>query len=417
MKKILLKIIFFLYAFLGKLYIKKYKPIVIGVTGSVGKTSARMIIYQVLKQFLDDKKIYTSPKNFNSELGLVFSIFALERYKPSIKNYIKIWFLFLFELIFGKKKYDILVLEYGVDHPGDMDFLLKIAKPDYSVFTQLDFIHVENFSGKKQIGEEKIKLIKNTRKKAYLNKQDEFLNDISEKLLVEYEFFNKKNSYKHKYILEDKKILSLLKTDNSIIKTNIMGEDNFVYLILAIKMLENFGVNYVAAGTYIELINQPGRFNLFNGINGSVLIDSTYNAGPASMFKMIQNTVYLRNNIFRNYEILFVIGDMRELGTKSRQEHRKLYHYLNSYGKIISIGKETRDNFGTHLGSFKYARDAGLFLKDYLERSDKKYIILFKGSQNTIFTEEALKQVLADKNNIKKLVRQDDYWMKNKKNY
>jgi len=207
MKKILLKIIYFLYAFLWKLYIKKYKPIVIWVTWSVGKTSARMIIYQVLKQFLDDKKIYTSPKNFNSELWLVFSIFALERYKPSLKNYIKIWFLFLFELLFWRKKYDIIVLEYWVDHPWDMDFLLKIVKPDYSVFTKLDFIHVQNFSWKKQIGEEKIKLIKNTRKKAYLNKQDEFLNDISENLLVDYEFFNKKNSYKHKYILEDKKIL------------------------------------------------------------------------------------------------------------------------------------------------------------------------------------------------------------------
>lgn len=417
MKKILLKIIYFLYAFLWKLYIKKYKPIVIWVTWSVWKTSCRMIIYQVLKQFLSDKKIYTSPKNFNSELWLVFSIFALEKYKPSIKNYIKIWFMFLSELLFWKKKYDILVLEYWVDHPWDMDFLLKIVKPDYSVFTQLDFIHVENFLWKKQIWEEKIKLIKNTREKAYLNKQDEFLYDISEKLLVDYDFYNKKNSYKHKYILEDKKILSLLKIDNSIIKTNVMWEDNFVYLALALKMLENFWVNYIASWSYIELINQPWRFNLFNWINWSVLIDSTYNAWPASMFKMIQNTVYLRNSIFKNYEILFVIWDMRELWTKSRQEHRKLYHYLNAYWKIISIWKETRDNFGSHLWSFKYASDAWLFLKDYLERSEKKYIILFKWSQNTIFTEEALKQVLADKNNAKKLVRQDDYWMKNKKNY
>jgi len=196
-----------------------------------------------------------------------------------------------------------------------------------------------------------------------------------------------------------------------------MWEDNFVYLALALKMLENFWVNYIASGTYINLVNQNGRFNLFNWVDWSILIDSTYNAWPASMFKMIQNTVYLRDNIFKNYEILFVIWDMRELWAKSRQEHRKLYHYLNAYWKIISIWKETRDNFGNHIWSFKYARDAWLFLKDYLEKSDKKYIILFKWSQNTIFTEEALKQVLADKNNIKKLVRQDDYWIKNKKNY
>jgi len=417
MKKIILNILYKMYAILWKAYIKKYKPIVIGVTWSVWKTSCRMIIYQVLKQFLTDKKIYTSPKNFNSELGLVFSIFALERYKPSIKNYIKIWFLFLSELFFWNKKYDIIVLEYWVDHPGDMDFLLKIAKPDYSVFTKLDFIHVQNFESKKQIWDEKIKLIKNTKIKAYLNKQDEYLVENAPKLLVDNQFFNKKHEYKHKYICEDKKIFSLLKIDNSIIKTNIMWEDNFVYLTLAINILKNFKVNYIEAWKYIDLINQNGRFNLFNWVNGSVLIDSTYNAWPASMLKMIENTVYLRNSIFRKYHILFVIWDMRELWVKSRQEHRKLYHYLKSYWKIVSIWKETMENFGHHLWNFKYASDAWLFVKDYLEKSNEKYIVLFKWSQNTIFTEEALKQVLADKRNVKKLVRQDDYWMENKKNY
>ena len=112
------------------------------------------------------------------------------------------------------------------------------------------------------------------------------------------------------------KILSLLKIDNSIIKTNIMWEDNFVYLTLAINILKNFGVNYIEAWNYVDLVNQNGRFNLFNWINGSVLIDSTYNAWPASMLKMIENTVYLRNSIFRKYHILFVIWDMRELGVK-----------------------------------------------------------------------------------------------------
>jgi len=58
--------------------------------------------------------------------------------------------------------------------------------------------------------------------KAYLNKQDEYLVENAPKLLVENQFFNRKHEYKHKYICEDKKILSLLKIDNSIIKTNIM---------------------------------------------------------------------------------------------------------------------------------------------------------------------------------------------------
>jgi hypothetical protein len=55
-----------------------------------------------------------------------------------------------------------------------------------------------------------------------LNKQDEFLHDYSKKLKIPFDFFNKKQEYKHKYILEDKKIFSMLKIENNIIKTNIL---------------------------------------------------------------------------------------------------------------------------------------------------------------------------------------------------
>lgn len=417
MKKIILKILYLMFSILWKLYIKKHKPIVIWITWSVWKTSCRMIVYQVLRQFLDDKNIYTSPKNFNSELWLVFSIFKLEKYDSWIKNLIKIYFSFIKKLIFWKKQYDILILEYWIDHPWDMDFLLNIVKPDYSVFTKLDYIHVENFKSKKDIWEEKIKLINNTKIKSFLNKKDEYLNEVSTKLLVNYSFFNKKDNYKHKYVSENKKILSLIKIWNFSIKTNVMWDDNFVYLELSLKILKSFWVEFIPQNSYIHLVNQPGRFNLFNWIKWNILIDSTYNAWPASMLKMIENTVYLRDSIFKKYDILFVIWDMRELWVSAKNEHKKLYKYLISNWKIISVWKETGKYFWKHLWNFKYASEAWLFLKDYLENTEKKYIILFKWSQNTIFTEEALKQVLKNKENEKKLVRQDEYWIKIKNNY
>tara|TARA_B110000977_G_C10816574_1_gene392446 strand:- start:261 stop:632 length:372 start_codon:yes stop_codon:yes gene_type:complete len=119
------------------------KPLVIGVTGSVGKTNCRQVITQVLEQIYPSQsplikgrgssgrhKIYTSPKNYNSELGLIFSIFCIEEYKPSMKNLLKIsWSIFKMSVL-QKKKYDILVAEYGIDTSGDMDFLLSIMKPD-----------------------------------------------------------------------------------------------------------------------------------------------------------------------------------------------------------------------------------------------------------------------------------------------
>ena len=117
MKQKLLQTLYKILRYFTKIYLWRTKPYIIGVTGSVGKTSCRMIIFQVLEQIQTEKKIYTSPKNFNSELGLIFSIFMIESYNPSIKNLLKATYTIFVISLFGRKKYDVLVAEYGIDSP------------------------------------------------------------------------------------------------------------------------------------------------------------------------------------------------------------------------------------------------------------------------------------------------------------
>ncbi|MDD3646625.1 MAG: Mur ligase family protein [Candidatus Gracilibacteria bacterium] len=413
MKKLLLKIIYHTLALFARFYIYRTKPVVIGVTGSVGKTSCRMIIYQVLQKYLKDKTIYTSPKNFNSELGIIFSIFRIEKYNPSIFSLIKIIFVVIKKTIFSHRYYDILVLEYGVDHPGDMDFLLSIIKPDISIFTKLDYIHAENFSSKEAIGQEKFKLIKATKKKTYLNNDDEFLSTNYNSIKIEKEFFNTK-LLASKYEKHWASIFSKIIFDGKNIKTNILGKENHLYIELAYKILLDFGVDIVGE-QFLELQNQPGRFSIFPGIKDSILIDSTYNAGPESMKVMIENTIELRDKLFPDYKLGFVIGDMRELGDVSENEHKKLYKLVEDKDLIVSIGKETKESFPEEIKNFTNSHDAGVYLKDFLLSKSDKYLILFKGSQNTIFIEETLKQVLKDKSFEKNLVRQDKIWIEKKK--
>lgn len=137
MKKTIYKILLKILRFFTKIYLWRTDPYVIGITGSVGKTSCRTLIHDVLNQIQDTGdtssqklRIYTSPKNYNSELGLIFSIFQIEDYIPSIKNLLTILFQIMRKSIFSAKKYDILLAEYGIDQPGDMDFLLSVMKPD-----------------------------------------------------------------------------------------------------------------------------------------------------------------------------------------------------------------------------------------------------------------------------------------------
>ena len=122
-----------------------------------------MIVAQVLQQQLPSLRISTSPKNFNTEIGMVLAI--LEITSRSTRRWIVLRTV-LFALsksIFAPKRYDVLVLEYGIDHPGDMDYLLSIARPHIGIFTGIDKVHAAYFEDMDQLLEEKMKLLLNTK--------------------------------------------------------------------------------------------------------------------------------------------------------------------------------------------------------------------------------------------------------------
>ncbi len=418
MKQKFLNIFYIILWFFAKIYIKRTKPQIIGITGSVGKTSSRMIIFQVLQKFFPEKNIYTSPKNFNSELGLVFSVFGVEKYSPSVKNLLQLFFVLGFRSVFGKKKCDILVLEYGVDKPWDMDFLLKIAAPDYAVFTKLDYIHAANFDSQEGIWEEKMKLLQAANIR-FLNGQDEFQKKYAQKLWENTYFYNEKN-IEFSFEQKDETIFVSFENENQRITTNMLGSENFVYINLAleiVKMLDETQEKKLQENIFLELQNLAGRFSIFDGKYESIIIDSSYNSGIESMKKMIDNTCDLQKKLFPERKIIFVLGEMRELGEVSEKLHKELYEYAKPFGKIISVWTDTKAYFWPHLGNFRSSRDAWKLLQKYLAEQQEKYLVLFKGSQNTIFLEEAIKEVLQDKTDEKNLVRQETYWMETKEKF
>lgn len=413
MKKIILKIIYHTLAFFTRIYIARTKPFVIWITWNVGKTSCRMIINKVLNKYIKDKTIYTSPKNFNSELGIIFSIFKIEQYKWWIKELLNIFFYIVWQTIKWVKNYDILILEYGIDHPGDMDFLLKVVKPDISIFTKLWNIHVEYFWTMENIWIEKFKLMANTKQKTYLNFEDEFLRNRYDTLKIKKQFFNN-SEIDFEYVKDSDNIYSVISMDWKTIKTNVLGTENYPYIELAYFILSDLWVivdSIVDNEDILYLDTQPGRFSIFKWVNNSILVDSSYNAWPESMKKMIENVENLRDKIYTDYKLWFVIWDMRELWNLSKELHEQLFSNLINNDLLITVWKDTQTYFPKNIKNFSSSKDAWLYLKDLLNNTSDKYIILFKWSQNTIFTEEALKKVLLDKNDEQKLPRQDIYWI------
>lgn len=120
-----------------------------------------MIISDILKKYLPGSHVYTSPKNFNGELGMSLAIFRIEKWNPGIAGIITT-LLRTFRLAFfsQRKPYDVTVLEYGIDRPLEMEFLLGICQPHISVLTKLDAVHSLQFGDPQKIAMEETKLQK-----------------------------------------------------------------------------------------------------------------------------------------------------------------------------------------------------------------------------------------------------------------
>lgn len=448
MKKIFLNIYFKLLWFWAKNYLKRTKPEIIWITWTIWKTSARMIIYQILNKYLD-KKIYTSPKNFNWELGMVFSIFCIPAYTPSVFWLIKVFFIILYKSLFAPKYYDIILLEYWVDHIWEMDFLLSIIKPNIWIFTKVDKVHSLQFGNPDIIAQEKFKLIKNTKEIVFLNYDDSYCKSVYPDIKIDKFYYDTawNCSNYHDICMEDYAIVKnknivwsvfkyLWRGKNKIeIKTNLTGDSNISYICLWFTILDIYFYKFHQKNFFENIKNieidfelQAGRLSFFEWINGSIIVDSSYNSSPLSMRKTIENIYKIKNELYSDYKLLLCLWDMRELWDFTEQEHRQIAQSIFGAADKVFLVWENMKKFTTdelikiwfnakNIYNFENSKLSWIELKKYLIQNNEKYIVLFKWSQNTIFLEEAIKMILANKEDSNKLPRQSNYWLNKKERF
>ena len=428
-------------------YLQRHKVFTIGINGSVGKTSCRMIIYQTIKRALPELNIYTSPKNFNGELGMSLSIFQVEEWVPSVWNMIKVAGQIFWTSLWGKKRYDAIILEYGIDRPKEMEFLLSINKPDIWVFTAIDAVHSEQFGSPADIAEEEVKMVKNTKEAVFLNRDDSYARQVSEMIRVDcfsyttsgmdgvdLSFVNEKIEEKQgknsDFLIS---FDALIKGKQYRVHTNLIGKPNYAYLVLGLAISqisvwkmrgEELDMEQFLSDPLIYQL-QPGRCSIFAGKEWSLIVDSTYNSSPLSMRKLIDTTLQIQKSLKEKRKVMLVLGDMRELGDLTEKEHRLLAGYVHQSADQICLVGESMYNYlldelektwveKSTVKTEKNSKKLWIWIVDFLKRSDEKWIILFKWSQNTIFLEEAVKQVLANKEDEKYLTRQSEWWMERK---
>jgi UDP-N-acetylmuramoyl-tripeptide--D-alanyl-D-alanine ligase len=416
MKFIIKKIIVFILILESKLIIKKYKPFIVAVTGSVGKTSTKDAIYTVLA---NNSYVRKSEKSFNSDIGIPLTILGCQNGWSDLTIWLKN-ILHGLELILFKSKYpECLVLEVGADHPNDIKKVSKWLKTDIAVITKVSEIpvHVEFFPTPEDVLKEKLYLAESLKNNGILivSADDKRLVEASKNYKQKVMTFGIDNlatvsasdiSMNIKYGVSFK-----LNYEGNSIPVNIKGAigNQFIYPILAASVV---GIaRNISISKIIESIPNhtpsKGRMNILSGINGGTLIDDTYNSSPDA----VSEALNALSKIDTTGKKIAVLGDMMELGKYSADEHRKIGEKAMKVCNIlVTVGPRAKlmSKDSVHFDS---SINAGEYVKGIIGEGD---IVLLKGSQS-IRLERAAKILLVDPDKASDLlVRQEAEWLAKK---
>jgi UDP-N-acetylmuramoyl-tripeptide--D-alanyl-D-alanine ligase len=142
--------------FMARAVLFKYHPLIVGITGSVGKSSTKEAVALVLSKAYSVRK---AEGNYNNEIGIPLTIIGALSGGASLVRWIGVFFKWLRVLLLPGRYPDILVLEMGIDRPGDMEHLMSFVPVRIGVVTQISASHIAFFGSLGNIAKEKGKLV------------------------------------------------------------------------------------------------------------------------------------------------------------------------------------------------------------------------------------------------------------------
>lgn len=413
--------------FMAKAILAKYEPTVIGITGSVGKTSAKESVFAVLNNHFFVRK---NEKNYNNEIGIPLTVLGVETGGKSFFKWLAIGLRWIGMLIWKCRYPEILILELGVDRPGDMDYLLSFVKPHIGIVTNISSSHIEFFKSLDGIAKEKRKLIESLPADGFaiLNADDERVFKMSEKTDAQSIFFGFSDNANVKAVHGTYNYDDSGRPEGLSFKLNYDGKSLPVRLkgILAAHQINaalagisvgiSFKINLVDCAQGLEKLEVPlGRLNIIKGIRNSTIIDDSYNASPVSTIAALG----VFENLKANRKIV-VLGDMLELGSETQHGHEEVAKRAVKAGAeiIILVGQrmlfayevlKNHQNEDRRVLHFHSPMEAGKKAQEIIKEGD---MVLVKGSQG-MRMEKVLEMIIANPENAKKLIcRQSEEWKK-----
>ncbi len=363
---------------IAKAFLERVKPLVVGITGSVGKTTTKEMIYCALSEKYN---VHKNHGNLNNDIGLPLTIFELE------------------------KEHEIVVLEMGMNSKGEIRLLASIAEPDIAVITNIGESHIGRLGSKENIFDAKMEICEKMDKRGVLivNGDDCMLESLKEKDTVYRKKFagycKKDGNYVcAKDIERHSGGLGFTIAYRGIeypCSLNVNGSHNVSNALLAFATALQAGVCPEAAILGIEKYMGDDVRGAITETGGMTLVNDTYNANPSSMSAALNA---LSNMTGRK---IAVLGDMLELGIYSNEMHMEVGKKAAENGiDILMVTGAYADDYkrGAELNglgriSVNVYKNNDSLTKALAESMRAGDSILFKGSHSTKMN-EVYKEIL-----------------------
>jgi len=423
MKSLFRSLILHILIFLARKRLQSTHAKIIGITGSVGKTTCKEAIVHILsKKF----KVFTSQKSYNTEFGVPLTILEEESGESSPLLWFPILLRGFKKAYFSPIEAEYIVLEYGVDKPGDMTQLIEICTPNIAVITKIAAVHLApgQFDSLEEIFKEKIILAKEVGKKSsnliILNSED----TLQKQWITTYHGEAKLRAFGYQantsevqttpkglhatFHFEDFELAN--------IELNIIGQWHLETILPALIIGKEAGMSESECSAQLQTFRlPPGRLSLIEGTGDTLLIDSSYNASPLAVkesLKILEEVPHKRR--------VFVFGNMNELGKTSEELHRSVAPYILSHvDLLLTVGpgpKATVETLLTqgfpadNIHTFDHVQEVISWYSAHKEAGDT---ILVKGSQNNVRLEHFVKAHMKHPELAPSLlVRQSESWIK-----
>lgn len=333
---------------------RQLKTPVIGITGTNGKTTTKELISTVLSRKFNT--LYTEG-NFNNHIGVPLTLLRLT------------------------KEHEMAVVEMGANHPGEIKTLVRIAEPDYGIITNVGKAHLQGFGSFEGVIRTKGELYDFLRAKGgatiFIQNENPYLNGIAEGLTC-VRYGQTAGLYVSGELISCSPFLSFRWTAEGVsheVNTHLIGSYNLDNMLAAAAIGRYFGVSdddiSSALASYLPHNN---RSQLKETADNKLIVDA-YNANPTSMMAALKN--------FRQVEAphkMVILGDMKELGEASREEHQKVVDYLKECGfdRVVLVGPE----FAAATHSYQTFQHVDEVLADIRIHKPQGYYILIKGSNS-----------------------------------